>query len=308
MFDFLTKRKAAEQGKIPVSQTNNLPVPFRRQIERILVETIGEQSRHFPFDSNFPANAAWRTIHDAVAQEHGEPYLGTEKNIQMIGCLEYLLNADTDQALDLIGVALQYIEDRVGAQDHYWYQQMTQASRRPAEAIREFNERCRQHGVGYQYESGRLIPSTSAYIHTQIVHPALTLVASKDFNGAQTEFLRAHDHLRAGEHEAAIVAAARAFEGTMKTICALKKWKYPPEAQVKHLVPILFDKGLVPPYMQDHFNNLKAILVSVATPRNKDGAHGREYEAVKPPRELAEFAIHLTAVAIVFLVGRYNKS
>jgi len=226
----------------------------------------------------------------------------------MDGCIEYLLNADTDKALDLIGVALQYIEYHVESFDRLWYQQWAQASRTPAEAIQEFNERCRQHGVGYQFESSRLIPSSSAYIHSQIVQPALTLVASKDFNGAQTEFLRAHDHLRAGENEAAIVAAARSFESTMKTICALKKWKYPPEAQVKHLVPILFDNGLVPPYMQDHFNNLKAILVSVATPRNKDGAHGREFEPVKPPRELAEFAIHLTAVAIVFLVGRYNKS
>jgi hypothetical protein len=307
LFDFLTKRKAAEQGKIPAPQTEQLPMPFRRQVERILVQTIGEQRGFSYNDFGFPPNQAWHTIHVEIAQEHGLPYLGKQRSGPMHGCLEYLLNADTDEALDLIGVALQYIERYIETYGRP-YQFIAETSQTPAEAIREFNERCRQHGVGYQYESGRLIPSSSAYIHSQIVQPALVLVARKEFSGAQAEFLRAHEHLRAGEHEAAIVAAARAFESAMKTICALKKWKYPAESQVKQLVPILFDNGLVPPYMQDHFNNLKAILISVATPRNKDAAHGREYKPVDPPHELAEFAIHLTGVAIVFLVERYNKS
>ena len=63
------------------------------------------------------------------------------------------------------------------------------------EAIDELNQRFREHGVGYQYESGQMIRVDSQLIHSEAVQPALRMLADPMYEGANAEFLSAHKTL-----------------------------------------------------------------------------------------------------------------
>src|SRR5262249_18030572 len=153
------------------------------------------------------------------------------------------------------------------------------------------------------YASGEIISSSSSFVHTEVVEPALALLHEEGFRGAQDEFLKAHRHLRHGETKSAIVEANNAFESTMKTICTRKRWSFQPGDTASKLVAVLIQNGFVPTYLQNQLTALRTLLeTGVPVVRNKGGGHGQGPEPVDVPRARAEYAIHLTAANIVFLV------
>ncbi len=50
------------------------------------------------------------------------------------------------------------------------------------------NHRFREDGIGYQYIESMLIRVDSQYLHAEAVKPALSLLSSAGFEGAQEEF------------------------------------------------------------------------------------------------------------------------
>ena len=161
--------------------------------------------------------------------------------------------------------------------------------------------------MGYQYAEGKIVPVASSFVHSQVVEPALTLLHGQGFEGARDEFMQAFAHLRRGDTKSAIVEALKAFESTMKAICTQKGrgWEYDAgKATAKDLIAILLKQGLIPASLETQFANFRGLLESgVPTVRNKNGGHGQGPDPIEVPRELAEYAIHLTASNIVFLVG-----
>ena len=146
----------------------------------------------------------------------------------------------------------------------------------PRERSRSWNIRFRQAGFGYQFEGGQIVRVDFQLLHSEVVKPALLLLADRRFEGAQQEFLSAHAHCRAGEHEDAIVDANRAFESTMKTICDIMKWEYPKGARASDLVKIIRRKGLLPDYLDQSFDQLIATLQSgLPKVRNEPGGMDR---------------------------------
>lgn len=109
----------------------------------------------------------------------------------------------------------------------------------PDDAIDELNTRFNQHAIGYRYESGSIIQVDSEYVHSEAVKPALMLLHANGFDGASDEFIRAHEHYRKGRTKEAIAEALKAFESTMKSICAARNWAYPSGATAKTLLDIL---------------------------------------------------------------------
>jgi hypothetical protein len=180
----------------------------------------------------------------------------------------------------------------------------------PDELIRELNARFRQHGVGYQYEGGRITRVDSQYVHAKVVKPALQLLnaAGNEFGVALGEFRSAHERYRKGELQDAIVWACKAFESTMKAICTIRAWAFDPNrATVTQLTEVLFANGLVPAYLQSQFTSLKSVMDSgVGTVRNKAGGHGAGVNPVNVPGHLAAYVLHLTAANIVFLVEAHK--
>ena len=83
---------------------------------------------------------------------------------------------------------------------------------------------------------------------------------------------------------------------------ASAKWPHDPNATANPLIQVLFDRGLIPPFWNQHFSALRATLeAGVPTARNRLGGHGQGTQVVEVPGYLVAYVLHQTASAIVFL-------
>ncbi len=178
----------------------------------------------------------------------------------------------------------------------------------PEEAVDELNYRFREHGVGYQYESGKIIRVDSQYLHTETVQPALMILSDPRYEGANAEFLSAHEHYRAKKYKECLNDCLKAFESCLKAICDKRGWAYGGRDTANRLVEIVFKNKLIPDFMQSHFSALRNTLeAGVPTLRNKRGGHGQGTRIVPVPEYIAAYALHLTASNILFL-AQANKN
>lgn len=169
-------------------------------------------------------------------------------------------------------------------------------------AIDELNHRFREHGAGYQYESGKMIQVDSQWIHSEVVKSALSMLSDPMYEGANEEFLRAHDHYRAERYKECLNDCLKAFESSIKAICETRGWTYNDGDTISHLIRIIFDKELIPAFMQSHFSGLRSTLeAGVPTLRNKLSGHGQGSKEVTVPEYMAAYALHLTASNILLL-------
>lgn len=139
-------------------------------------------------------------------------------------------------------------------------------------------------------------------LHVEAVKPALSLLKAEEYAGAQAEFLSAHEHYRHGRAKEALTECLKALESVTKAICAKRNWQHGPNASAKALLQMLFDKGLIDSFWNQHFSALRATLeAGVPTARNRLGGHGQGTSVVQVPEHLVAYVLHLTASAIVFL-------
>ena len=68
------------------------------------------------------------------------------------------------------------------------------------------------------------------------------------------------EHYRRGRNKEAIVDALKAFESTIKVICAERKWPDPPNATVGGLIEVVFREGLLPEYLLSEFTGLRSVV------------------------------------------------
>ena len=176
------------------------------------------------------------------------------------------------------------------------------------EAIKELNARFLEHGIGYQYESGKIIRIDSKYTYEEMVKPALGLLHRNGYKGAEAEFLKAHEYFRKGYNESVLNECLKAFESTLKTICDKRSWEYD-KSTSKNLIEICFKNNLIHNFLQDEYNSLINLLKSgVPMLRNKLSAHGQGSEELPPiPDYYAAYMIHMTASNIIFLIEAENK-
>jgi len=163
--------------------------------------------------------------------------------------------------------------------------------------------RFREQGVGYQYESGEIIRVDSQIIHSEAVKPVLRLLSAHRFQGANEEFLQAHEHYRHGRYKECLNDCLKAFESTMKTICDKQGWSYQPTDTAKKLINVCFQNALIPTYLQNQVTSLRSSLESgVPTVRNKLGGHGQGSQPCIVPQYFAAYQLHMTASTILFLI------
>jgi hypothetical protein len=287
-------RKAAQAGQPDVYQYEILPAGFRIQTINIRTNAIGP---YFDERGNYGEGfGSWTNIHSTIAHELGIHSLGNSHDLQD-NCVQFIERGETNQVLDLIEYCLLFISN---------------LSRRPDDkytlAISELNYRFIEHGLGYQFETERLIRVDSAFVHAEVVKPALSLLHEVAFHGASEEFIQAHDHYRGGRYPEAIAGALKAFESTMKAICEIRRWPYPSNATSRALIDIIIKNGLVPAELASEFSSLRTLLESgLPTVRNRAGGHGQGKDPIAIPSYLAGYALHLAAANIVFL-GQAHKA
>ena len=115
--------------------------------------------------------------------------------------------------------------------------------------------------------------------------------------------MKAHEHYRHRRHSEAINECLKALESTLKVICHRRKWRFDAKRDTANsLLDIVFEKGLLPDYLQSQFGTLRSLLQSgVPAVRNRESGHGAGEEPRHVPQHLAAYVLHLTASAIVFI-------
>lgn len=247
------RKRRTEQGEPEVYQYDQVPSRLRIQGRHILDATLGgylgSAGIHDKHNSKF-----WIELHNTLLRETGCLSL----------CEDSRKKNPKDDILDVVTHELTDIAEWLGVVElrflsiYLVLRPRNERSREdvgikqdPDDAIEELNARFRQAGFGYQFEAGQIIRVDSQYLHSEVVKPALKLLGDPRFAGAQEEFLSAHAHYRAGEHEDAILDAHRAFESTMKAICDIKGkgWEYSRGARASDLIKVLRRNGLLPDYL-----------------------------------------------------------
>lgn len=297
IFNLFSKRQRRARGEFPdVYVYDELPQPLRVQIVHIIRDAFGVD--HYGSDHS---DNAYQFVSDALCREYGIFELTKHARSAQESVFNFFLQEKSlERALDVVETCFKVIE--LVAED-YRFRGGTDRNLEAKEAIDELNERLKEHGIGYRFESGEVLRVDSEFLHSEVVKPVLGLLRGNEFKGANEEFLSAHEHYRHGRNKDALVHALKAFESTMKTICKKRGWPYEEAATAKALTNICISEGLLPSYLEAQFGALRSVLESgVPTIRNKQGAHGQGANLIEVPDFLARYALNLTASNVLFLV------
>ncbi len=294
VIDIFSKRQKRLRGEVPdVYQYETIPNELRVQVIHIWYDAFGEVTRD-NFGalqySSYSAEDAYKHIHATLCREYGLFRLGGEEDVDFEAVYNFFLyTQEAEKVIDVIEVSFQYIT-----------QYATDIP--PEDAIDELNHRFQEHGVGYQFESGQIIRIDSQWIHSEVVKPALSMLSDTMYEGANDEFLKAHEHYRTGDYKECLNECLKAFESCIKSICRTTGWAYNDGDTINRLIGIIFDKELIPPFMQSHFSGLRSTLeAGVPTIRNRLSGHGQGPEEVPVPEYIAAYTLHLTASNILLL-------
>lgn len=290
VLNLFSKRQKKKRGEIPdVYQYVTIPQELRVQVIQILEDSFG---------NNLPAFC--ELLHRGLSREYGVFRLGGQLDPDEVAVFNFVLTTEeTDKVLDVIELSFGRIIDDIIRNDPYRCRGRRLS---PDEAIHELNCRFREHGVGYQYESGQIIRIDSQLIHAEVVRPALQVLSASMYEGANEEFLSAHDHYRKGRYKECLNDSLKAFESCLKAICDERGWAYTEKDTANRLISIMFEKEVIPDFMQSHFSALRSVLESgVPTVRNRLSGHGQGTDAITVPDYIAAYALHLTASNILML-------
>lgn len=305
IFDLFSKRQKISRGDVPdVYSYDKIPKKIKVQIIHIWNDALGNSQQYDEHRQNPSVLYAYKFIAEILCREYGVFVLGEPNVYGNRNYYEELANfilncTKVNDALDVIELSFKYI-DRMTRK--YEYLERNKAHETADAAIEELNERFRENSIGFQYINGEIIRVDSEIIHSEVVKPALKLLHSKEYSGAEEEFLKAHKYYRQGKTKDVLSECSKAFESVMKTICKKKSWQHPPKATSKALIQVCLDNNLIPEFWQQHFTSLRSMLESgVPTARNNLGGHGQGAEIIEVPMYIAAFVLHMTASAIVFL-------
>lgn len=247
------------------------------------------------------ADKVYEYIHNTLSKEYGFFSLGDNYSNDLKPLSDFFLNEnDAEKCLDFVELSFQMLENYVAGHLHMFREITCQ---KPDEAIAELNERFREHGVGYQFESGEIIRIDSQMIHSEVVKPALIILGGEPlFNGANEEFLAAHEHYRHKRYKECLNDCLKSFESLMKAIHVKRKWPYNPHDTASKLITSCLSHDLIPSYLQSQFTSLKTMLESgVPTIRNKNSGHGQGVDVLSVHEDMASYMLHLTATNLLFL-------
>jgi hypothetical protein len=217
--------------------------------------------------------------------------------------LNFLLQTkDVEKVIDVIDLTFKFINTILNNNFQY-YAQSNEAKLSPNKAIEELNERFKESGIGYSFEGGEIIRIDSTYIHSEVVKPTISLLWNLKFQGANEEYMKAHENYCHGKNKECLTECLKAFEITMKIICKEKGWTYSETDTAKKLIQVCFQNGLVPTFTQNQYTSLQNLLESgIPTIRNKLGGHGQGQTPQKVDDEMTRYGLNLTGTNIIFLV------
>ena len=293
IYDIYSKRLRKMKGDVPeVYVYDDLPKPLRVQTVQIWTECLGKPNRFTMAGQQI--DECYKNIVKILQREYGVNKLPSGNRAYDYSYDElrdfFYETTEFDKALDVVELVCQLIDEEYFS--HLLFP-----------PIDELNQRFKEHGVGYRFESGQIIRIDEELIHEEVVKPALRILNQPQFAGAQEEFLKAHEQYRNGDTKDSLSNCLKAFESVMKAICDKRGWQYDKDrSTAKTLIKICFDNELIPQIWESHYSTLRSLLESgVPTGRNKLGSHGQGTAPTSVPNYLAAYMLHMTATTIVFL-------
>jgi hypothetical protein len=295
IFDLFSKRQSRLRGEFPdVYVYDDLPNSLRVQIVHIIRDAFGGD--HY---GSVHASEAYKFINNALCREYGVFELTKHPRSLDDSVFNFFLTEKSvERALDVIELSFKLIDTYI--RDHYPHNSGAKIG--PDDAIAELNGRFKEHGIGFQFESSELIRVDSDFIHSEAVKPTLAILRESKYEGANDEFLKAHEHYRHGRYKECLVDALKSFESTLKVICAERGWKTQPTDNAKALINACLSQGLLPSFLESQMGAVRSLLESgLPTVRNKLGGHGQGTETIAVPEYFARYALNLTASSILLM-------
>lgn len=310
ILELFSKRKKKEaRGEAPdVYRYNDIPEPLRVQIVHIWRDALGVPPQPDSFSGNATISTqVWRAIHNGMCREKGVFVLHRRSDDDFENCRAYITGArSVDDVLDIVEVSFLAITKTIPRFQPY-EKQKAGIAMNADEAVEELNARFVEHAVGYQFENGQVLRVDRQFLHAEVVKPALALLHEPEFEAANREFMKAHEHYRAKNYKDAVVAAQRSFESTLKCICKGKGVTVPPGARASELIKAVRGADLFPSYLGPGFDAYVAALkTGLPDVRNNAGGHGAAPGAPPVPVYIAAYALHLTAANIVLCIEAYR--
>ena len=260
----------------------------------------------------------WECLCRKYCLEKGIPLLGEDSECYCEELMFYLksFEACVEDILDII--ELTFSEVIIGAfvwdtvTGHFYPAEELQDTIYETDkeiAISNLNARFRQHNLGYELVNGQIIRKDSELLVQKTITPAFSLLHDKRFSSAEDEMQKAFRFRRDGENAEAILNAAKAFESVMKVICSEMGYEYDADKDTaKNLISHLEKNAFYPPSLNNHIANIRTTLESaLPTVRNKKSGHGAGTASTYISDAFADYALHLAATNIVFLVDLFNE-
>ena len=294
---FSKRQKKLDNDAIDVYEYEKIPYTLKVQAIHIFQELLDAEYSNkdkICFD-----------IHKILCKEYGVFTLIESARSYEDAIFDFLVKTkDYQKALDIIELLYRYFSYLL--KEKYKYNDTH--TEMINDAIAELNERFKENAIGYSFESDKAIKIDSKFIHSEIVKPTLKILNNSMYQGANEEFLKAHEHYRHNRYKECLNECLKSFESIMKTICDKHNWTYDQNDTSKKLIKICFDNNLIPIYLQTQFSSLQQLFESgIPTIRNKNSGHGQGVQPIQVTDDIASYMLHLTATNLLFLAEHEQK-
>ncbi len=301
VYDLYSKKQKRLRGEVPQTVIHDdLPRKLRKQISEVISDAIGEAE----IAGRSMANSHYYNIYKILCREYGVDRLKTENRMVLtfqMKVLDFFEEADIDEALDVVQLSFQIINTEIRNQTDY--KQTNRIKSSPDEAVEELNTRFRESGVGFQFERNEIIRVDSTYIYKEVTKPVINLLYNDKFQGANEEFMAAHEHYKHKKNKECLNECLKAFESVMKIICLDKKWEFQQNITANGLIDLCLKNSLIPTNMSNQFSSIRSLLeTGIPSIRNKFSGHGQGKSKVIVSDSLARYALNLTGTNILFLI------
>ena len=158
VFDLFSKRQRKARGEVPdVYVYDKLPQELRVQVVHIIQDAFGTDNY-----GTHNAEKAYEIVTANLFREYGLFELIERPKSDQHSVFNFFLKEESiEKALDVVELCFKVI-NKVIAENHA-YQYNTVRKIEPKDAVAELNERFREHGIGFQFESNELI--SCLFIH-----------------------------------------------------------------------------------------------------------------------------------------------
>lgn len=253
------------------------------------------------------ANSRWNDICESFHEEHGRVY---DTNQATYIVITRLLSDHSRvfEVLDIIELAIAKIapiDQNLAAYEIDKFNKGRKLSTQ--EFIEKVNGRFSENSIGYRIENNKIIKIESEFIQNNITHIAFELLSDDRFSSTLSTFSEAYRKYKSGEFKDAIRDSREAFESTVKIICKELDLEFKPEDKLHKLIELLFQKGLIPKYLQEQFTQLRGLLQSGSPTIGNNYSHAQIDQPSEATEHLTSYMLNLTAINIVYLIRSLNS-